>query len=328
MPSKVLQCLTAGSSITNAYVYNNAIAGLTLQQVGDASATFLTADGSRFAASAGTLNYRDYSITGTLAQIAYVPTDIAYRHGNSALASYVDGHVELNSTVPVGNFLAVVNGLTGEFCAGNPNGFLVDMVNNVTTLTVSDGTPGDTDLPNFSGTQHARHFPGTGGYVAQVIPDGADTIFSVFMVYRSTGNSPSGGGSALLWANLWGGMEWNDFGLQWATSGNVNYSQGSGIYSPSAAAPVNTIHLVGYSGTGGTSTNTGTFVTDHSTTAVTNVAGHTGASTCRMYIASENNTNQHGYFLGDIADVIIYNRILTAAEISSVQNYLCSKYGI
>ena len=34
------------------------------------------------------------------------------------------------------------------------------------------------------------------------------------------------------------------------------------------------------------------------------------------------------YYVGDMADVIIYNQVLTAAQVSSVQTYLCTKYGI
>ncbi len=343
IPSKVQQCLTAGSSVTNAYCYNNAVAGLTLQQVGDATAAVLTCDGAHALINAGgAFAYRDASYTANYLNVAYSPTDIAYRHGNAALASYVDGHVELNTTVSVGNFLTVTSGLVGEFCAGNPVagvsnptvGFLTDMVNGVNTLTAVNA-PAITATANFYNTQPAVNFPGTGGY--RIATGGSGKVFSAFVVYRSTAISPSAAGtnekgSALIMGS--GGQWWNNMGLEWSFAPQVtppagsgaNMFYGGGQYSVNNPAALNTIHLLGFSGVCNSNPgNGGTLIVDHATSTLAFTGSNASAAT--LNIASLN-SNELMYFVGDMADVVIYSRILTASEITAVQTYLCSKYGI
>ena len=96
MPAKATQCLTAGSSVLNAYGYNNALSGCTLQAIpgGDPTQCFLTSDYTQ-------------SISGSTANIVFVKGDAAMRHpsGTTAgcIASFVDGHVALVTSLPVIN---------------------------------------------------------------------------------------------------------------------------------------------------------------------------------------------------------------------------------
>lgn len=46
----------------------------------------------------------------------------------------------------------------------------------------------------------------------------------------------------------------------------------------------------------------------------------------RTFSQGGGNTNQTMYFVGNIADVIIYNTVLTASQVASVQSYLRTKY--
>jgi len=93
VPSKVLQCLTAGTSVANAYGYNYSIGGKALQQVSDPTATFLTADGNI------TSNGANGMVLSPVANVIYDVKggDFASRHGGSVIASFVDGHVALTA---------------------------------------------------------------------------------------------------------------------------------------------------------------------------------------------------------------------------------------
>jgi len=342
VPSKVLQCLTAGSSITNAYCYNNAVAGKTLQQVGDASGTVLTCDGAHALLNAGgAFTYRDASFPANYLNVAYSPADIAYRHGNAALASYVDGHVELNTTISVGNFLTVTSGIIGDFSASYPlgsGGFTTDMVNGVTTLTGTTNTSNTTVFAtpttyaaNFNNTTYSSlTFVGTGGFY---VSSSNGNVFSAFAVFQPTGppsNNNGGGtnetGAAIIYGGD-GGMNWNDFGLEWNAGGpqgcTANY--GGNVWPTSVATAVGTVNLMGWSGTLGAACN-GTFVVNHSSYVASVARAHT-ANTIDIGQCSDNSNNPM-CFNGQIAEVVIYNRVLTAAEITAVQNYLCTKYGI
>ena len=334
--------------MTNSYCFNNAIGGKTLQQVGDATATPLICDGNHTLVSGGgAFTYRDASFTANYVNVAYSPADIAYRHtsgtSGAAIAAYVDSHVELDTTVSMGNFLTVTSGLVGEFCAGNPagsGGFTTDMDGTGNTLTAYN-TPGisaPTGSFNNSGYPYVS-FPGTGGYKV----NGTTYVFTAFVVFQPTGTPLGGGnenGGALV--DYGQSMNWNDLGLEWATTGNGNLS---GAQCPAAAiwyggngyqasnissCPLNSCHMVGMTlsnSAAATTTYNGIYVFDHTTSTISGMTGHgnTGGNAC---IGSGGNTNQTMYFIGNIADVIIYNQVLTASQVSSVQAYLTAKYGI
>ena len=86
--AKAFQCSTAGSAVANAYVYNNYVgnnaAGIPMQLVTDATAQVLTADGLTTTSLGAGYN----NIAGTLA-------DLALRHNNALICSFVDSHVAL-----------------------------------------------------------------------------------------------------------------------------------------------------------------------------------------------------------------------------------------
>ena len=74
---KVLKCKTA-SSLPNGYGFNSAIGGKTLGEFSEAEKTIVTADAS--------------------VQLLQGPGDGELRHGGKAIASYLDGHVEMVSS--------------------------------------------------------------------------------------------------------------------------------------------------------------------------------------------------------------------------------------
>jgi prepilin-type N-terminal cleavage/methylation domain-containing protein len=348
LSSKVLLCQDYQSTgVTNSYVFNNAIGGIGLQQVGDATATPLCCDGIHVLVNGGgAFTYRDGSFTANYVNVAYSPADIAYRHtsgtSTAAIAAYVDSHVELDTTVSMGTFLTVTNGLVGEFCAGNPAGFTTDMDNGTTTLTAY-GTPGiTTTATGFNGTKMPYiSLPGTGGYKVT----GGQYVLSAFVVFQPTGAplSTGGGGTNETGAALVDvgqSMNWNDYGLEWSMTPQNPYSAtapaadiwfGGGAYSSNASTqcPIQSCHLLGFSGgdsAAATTTYTGIMVYDHSTIAI-NQAGH-GQNSSSLCLFCGGNNNNPMYFVGNIADVVLFNTVLTAQQVSSVQSYLTTKYGI
>jgi len=101
VPAKVLVCSTAGataSTNSNSYGYNNAASNIPLQQVGDATTFFLTVDYLQ-------------SIAGSLQNVVFVKGDVASRHDSKTIASYVDGHVALNTAAS----MSVIN-IYGPAC--------------------------------------------------------------------------------------------------------------------------------------------------------------------------------------------------------------------
>lgn len=95
LTGKVLVCPTAG--ITNSYVYNNSLSGVALGMVTNPTTAMLTADGVAHAATTATsLFLATPAITG----VAYTVKDLAPRHANKFMCSYVDGHVAMPNTLP------------------------------------------------------------------------------------------------------------------------------------------------------------------------------------------------------------------------------------
>lgn len=90
VPSKVLQCPTAGKKIANAYVYNHMLSGISLGEVDDPISEMLTADGHHEATNS----------PKTYDNVAYSESDFDMRHNNLVGVSFVDGHVEIRSTLP------------------------------------------------------------------------------------------------------------------------------------------------------------------------------------------------------------------------------------
>jgi prepilin-type N-terminal cleavage/methylation domain-containing protein/prepilin-type processing-associated H-X9-DG protein len=79
----VLVCPTAGAKVRNGYVYNRELAEQSIGDLQYPTTRLLTADGR-----SNPLGYPN---------VAYAIDDLDARHGKKALASYLDGHVEINT---------------------------------------------------------------------------------------------------------------------------------------------------------------------------------------------------------------------------------------
>ena len=95
LSGNVTKCLTAGTSVANAYGYNYSIGGDTLQMVANPTSTFLTADANTISDGASGM------VLSPVANVIYDVNggDFAARHASGTaagvIASFVDGHVQL-----------------------------------------------------------------------------------------------------------------------------------------------------------------------------------------------------------------------------------------
>ena len=89
----VLRCPTAGKTYANAYVFDSYVGGKALGEL-NAVNTFLTTDG---------ITSDDHlKITGDYPNCFYDNTDLDMRHSDKLIVSYLDGHVELNTSIGSG----------------------------------------------------------------------------------------------------------------------------------------------------------------------------------------------------------------------------------
>jgi prepilin-type N-terminal cleavage/methylation domain-containing protein/prepilin-type processing-associated H-X9-DG protein len=82
----ILMCPTKGKKIANAYVYNNQVSSRALGEFASPTTVFLTADGQHAATTTPTVTYDN---------VAYYSEDADFRHSESAVATFMDGHVGL-----------------------------------------------------------------------------------------------------------------------------------------------------------------------------------------------------------------------------------------
>ena len=99
-----LICPTAGTKITNAYVYSYAVSGKALGEITAPTTEVITADGAHTPAAND----------GTFVNTVYTPADLAYRHNNAIVASFMDGHVEISQALNYG--IAKITFEIIEFC--------------------------------------------------------------------------------------------------------------------------------------------------------------------------------------------------------------------
>jgi prepilin-type N-terminal cleavage/methylation domain-containing protein/prepilin-type processing-associated H-X9-DG protein len=93
----ILMCPTKGKKVANAYVYSNDVSSMALGELPSPDVTLLTADGQHAATSTTPPTYDN---------VAYSYADFDLRHSNRMVATFVDGHVEA-----VNNHLPVMDGM-------------------------------------------------------------------------------------------------------------------------------------------------------------------------------------------------------------------------
>jgi prepilin-type processing-associated H-X9-DG protein len=144
----VLICPTYGTKYPNGYGYNNAISGLAIGEVANPSETIVCCDGK------GANN------------IITTPNDVDARHAGKVIASYLDGHAEINTIGECISSICVAGTdlMTGLPSAGTSTSYAADasMMPNTTPwlrgVSVSDA---EAWPPNGSRT-YIKHYSSDG----------------------------------------------------------------------------------------------------------------------------------------------------------------------
>ena len=89
--TSILRCMTKGSSTPNAYVFSQALCGVSLGQIDDPMSTLMICDGAHKATA--------FPAEVTYDNIMYSGLDMERRHFNHAICGFVDGHADNDSTL-------------------------------------------------------------------------------------------------------------------------------------------------------------------------------------------------------------------------------------
>lgn len=223
----------------------------------------------------------------------------------------------------------------GRNCAGN--GCLVDTIFPVVGSTV---------LKSFNGVGGTARYYERGTYTTSPVVsldsawfhfardnDGQD--FTIFIV-ASSGNSASGTGNwqtdpCILGVDNTTGGNNRVLGLTF-DNGILEYSQGSGTSSELVTVPnsgnyLNVPLLVGIfrsDAAGGSDTDT-LFVNDFKKTFASTNAD---MNEFTNYVLGSNKGNKSRNYLGEVSEGIIFDEMLTYAQMGAVQSYLGLKYGL
>jgi prepilin-type N-terminal cleavage/methylation domain-containing protein/prepilin-type processing-associated H-X9-DG protein len=313
----ILVCPTAGKSTPNGYVYHKDASGMALGAIKDPTSVMLTADGAR---TQDTSHY---------ANVAYATTDILLRHSNKTIVAYVDGHVAATAnpqafTPPYNDSLAAWFNASSLTVA---NGAKIDCwTDGIAAIkaTQSNASYQPTLLSSACGNGHpAVRFTGTSAgptssYNALTFSGLSLTNWSVLLVYRSTQTSN------LIYYPITWGTSGSPGGIY---AGGTFFSQAFGLAigaTPKNATGTVTLNawslgLVIKNGTTYTRmldanspvSDTGTNLPISNTVTL----GLRGTDTCWP-------------FIGDLAEVLIYNRALTGQETNEVITYMKNDCGL
>ena len=318
VPDKVKRCPNIPSG--DSYVYNNLVAGKSLGELDEMSAEqqWIAADGMHSATAATP------TVEATLSQIAYETKDIHKRHGGKVLASFVDTHVELLGDLPTSGLPLIA----GAFPV--PNGLVFRMAADSIT-GVADGTQlltlplatGSYTMTGFGATKPTYitnainglpvvRFAGNGSYFqASSI---SMTIGTVFVVVRTASTRTD-----MTAMELSGCVSLPGYGLgimfrgHWSTPGSTTFvSDGNDLISAS------TIRV------------NGTLTTSFSPTNVMKIISapvpSSPVTTTQFRLGDGWGGGRP--WIGDVAEYIMFDRILSTTEMNDLGNFLAAKYGL
>ncbi len=317
----VLKCPTK-SRLTNGYAYSNNLSGKALGAVTTPETEPVAGDCANQADQAATVR-----IGAMLANVAYTATDYDYRHAtaatNSALVSYVDGHVAPTTSVSV--------------VSGKP---WIPVLLPVTANLVYQ-------LDAFSASGTVNSWPATSaGSVT-----GAAT--------KTSGTAPT----ATADANGLPVVTWTANGYLTTPSLSAAFPSSTATVVMCYKPTVDSYELVGLSGRGDTWTSFGGtcypgicrtdriegpfsgMPTSSATTSIVTYVAGTGASNYLVYLNGAakagqapswytipggaiigSNITNNGPFQGKVYEILFYNAALSAAQEGQIETYLHTKW--
>ena len=323
VPAAVFVCPTS-KTLANGYVCRNKYSGLSLgdplfnSPSANTSTCELVGDGLTLT-TAGTPN------------VAYDKLDWQLRHDKKLVIGYVDGHVSLMSAGPTDSVIPT-NGLDFWLQADKFTGKNTGDAINTWPSQVTNSS-GSTNA--FSGPDTLRGYTTNPTYLANAInglpavkfasgawsnmtafgagqPELRCTYFVVANTAGDTiyaGTSPSGGYS----------VSYTNGAFFWPTDHKL-YLHGDGVETGPGLAYDGNAHIYCYLAN---DTNT-TISIDHNAAALTRPAN----TTTRSLDLSIGNTWYVPAAANLTSEVLVYNRALTADEVTTVCGYLGTKYGI
>jgi len=339
VPDKMMFCRSKGKDVAISYVYNSYLAGKSLGEVGDPTAILLTADGSHTADSP----------TGTVANVLYSQADIdGTRHAGRFIVSFVDGHVETRTVVPVVDPLLPIADSLSVYLAAD---MLPSMADGTPVNTWPDGAQGNDAVQTTASAQPTYQSGGSSYTISGkpvVLFDGADDCLvaqnktlgvlndlSFFIVFKMTTPVAGHGVFSMLSADgaVGDGSGQDCFAftqgepatnqVQFAKAGGatsaastVDFGADFGIYEARMAGNVGAIQ---------TAVNGGALTT--AGYDLQNVLANTkGFALGARFTGVTPNAGSYG--ANAVAEILLYKRALSDYERVKIIKYLKTKYGI
>jgi prepilin-type N-terminal cleavage/methylation domain-containing protein/prepilin-type processing-associated H-X9-DG protein len=314
----VLICPTKGKGTPNGYGYYESRSGQSIGSIPDPSSAGLTAD-------CGSSSYTN--IVGN-------PGNFEKRHSGKALVSYVDGHVTAVDTPPAIWTLPLITGLKMQMDAYT--GVTKDGNNKVSAWTDQSGN-GVKATQVTAAKQPTYNATGINGNPSLTFSSASSTFlttgavsslntgqFSWFLVAKATDvtvtqvlfRSNYTTGSSILWATFIQSSLWyvhsrdSSGGFKGVTNSAVNNTPAVISATWDNTSGIVNGYLNGIAGTAASGANA-------------NPSGHQFSN---IGASSDSATTPTTYFTGDIAEIVVYTRILSTSERTDVENYLRNKY--
>ncbi len=322
MDRGVLKCPTK-SRLDNGYCYNSKWAGLALGKVTPPETAALFMDGLTTPKAPTQFVGQQYD------QIAYTVANFDARHGSKAVIGYSDGHIDQSATNPALGGLPVLPDAIpvtdvfaryrADMCTGSVTSW-TDASGNGKDLTVqgTDTAPSVQASVTPNGSQSVR-FVGTSSNrlcaPSTLAITRPDTVFIVFSPTVVGGAYRVLGGGTTQGSNNWLIAPRSDNGNK------ISFYDGGWNSSGTATTPaVGTWYRCAVVETG----SGNTFTINGGAGSTTN-----GTSTLGTFGVGGGGQNTWNEFASaDVLDICIYNRVLTAAELSSMDTFFKTKYGI
>lgn len=185
----------------------------------------------------------------------------------------------------------------------------------VNGYTATAGTASPTWITGALGGQPVARFNGTSQYLTANANSGdpAQTVVAVISTAGTGSRTIRGGdGSAALQVRI---ESTNNVGMVAQTVANI----ASGTTPITLATPA--LAVASYNTSGGAWS---IYVNGAAAGSGTNVQG----VTTRLTSIGRNGANNGEYYSGDIAELIVWNRVLNGTELATVNTYVTGRYGI
>jgi prepilin-type N-terminal cleavage/methylation domain-containing protein len=325
----VLKCPTAGTSITNAYVYNADLSETAIGKVDDPTKKTLTGDGFHAATPEA------LPIAATENGCAYSSADFLYRHSGMVVLSYVDGHVGITKDTPPPGLgtpeLTVKDQLVAFFDAGkgitSAAGVVSEWANQSTIsttsswkATVASGSTGPSINAVGINGYPSLVFNGSSNCMG-VQADIPETNYTEIIAFKTSSASSGAMTAATDSNNYSAGAHDRQFGFSggkiasrvWAdetiTSTSSSNDSKPHVACLVVATPGQKIYL------------------DNTSTAVISGSKTGSDFNWQTYFLIGGHT-AWGYYNGEIAEILWYAKELSDADRASAMNYLKLKYSI